>query len=192
MDIRPIPAEGRTLGGFDFLLLWAGVGISLAEIWAGRFSDAHGLWAGLAAIVLGHLIGNTLMALGGVIGSDQGIMSMVSIRPAFGVRGSNLAAVLNIIQLIGWAAVMLIIGGPGRRNAGPNAPAASWRPITSGVSLSDWLRWYGPILPAVQSGKCLQKVAVIGLLVLVVLMSWVSLNEFGQGLTAVKPNGCRS
>ena len=89
MDIQPIPAAGRTLGGFDFLLLWSGVGISLAEIWAGGFLTPMGLWAGLAAIVLGHLIGNTFMALGGVIGSDQGIMSMVSIRPAFGIRGTS-------------------------------------------------------------------------------------------------------
>ena len=29
MDIQPIPANKRTLGGFDYLLLWAGVGISL-------------------------------------------------------------------------------------------------------------------------------------------------------------------
>ena len=111
MDIRPVPASERNLGGRDFFLLWAGVAISLAEIWAGGFLAPMGFWAGLWAILLGHLIGNTLMALGGVIGSDHGIMSMVSIRPAFGIRGSNLAAVLNIVQLIGWAAIMLIIGG---------------------------------------------------------------------------------
>lgn len=186
MDIRPIPAAGRTLGGFDFLLLWAGVGISLAEIWAGGFLTPMGLWYGLAAIVLGHIIGNTFMALGGVIGSDQGIMSMVSIRPAFGIRGSNLAAVLNIIQLIGWATVMLIIGGRagamlGQSTGGVLASNHFWV-IAIGLVTLVWAHFTGGSI-----WKVLQKVAVIGLFVLVVLMSWVSLNKFGQGSLAVAP-----
>ena len=111
MDIKPIPASERNLNGFDYFLLWAGVAISLAEIWAGGFLAPMGFWAGFWAIILGHMIGNTFMALGGVIGSQYGIISMVSVRPAFGIRGSNLPAVLNIIQLIGWASIMLIIGG---------------------------------------------------------------------------------
>jgi purine-cytosine permease-like protein len=36
---------------------------------------------------------------------------MVSVRPSFGIRGSYWAAFLNIIQLIGWTAVMLIVCG---------------------------------------------------------------------------------
>ena len=185
-DIRPIPATGRTLGGLDFFLLWAGVGISLAEIWAGGFLTPMGLWAGLAAIVLGHVIGNTFMALGGVIGSDQGIMSMVSIRPAFGIRGSNLAAVLNIIQLIGWAAVMLIIGGRagamlGRSMGGLMASNHFWI-VAIGLVTLVWAHFTGGSI-----WKILQKVAVIGLLVLVLVMSWVSLGEFGRGAMAVQP-----
>ena len=111
MNIQPIGAGERSLGGLDYFLLWAWVSISLAEIWAGGFLAPMGFWMGILAILLGHIIGNTFMALGGVIGSEHGIMSMVSVRPSFGIRGSNLAAVLNIIQLIGWASIMLIIGG---------------------------------------------------------------------------------
>jgi putative hydroxymethylpyrimidine transporter CytX len=186
MDIRPIPAAGRTLGGFDYLLLWAGVGISLAEIWAGGFLTPMGLWAGLAAIVIGHLIGNTFMALGGVIGSDQGIMSMVSIRPAFGIRGSNLAAVLNIIQLIGWAAVMLIIGGRagamlGQPVGGVLASNHFWI-IAIGLVTLIWAHFTGGGI-----WKILQKIAVIGLFVVVVLMSWAALSKFGQASLAVPP-----
>ena len=186
MDIKPLPAAGRTLGGLDFFLLWAGVGISLAEIWAGGFLTPMGLWAGVVAILLGHVIGNTFMTLGGVIGSDHGIMAMVSVRPAFGIRGSNLAAVLNIIQLIGWAAVMLIIGG--RAGAMLGSPAGGilassrfWI-VAIGLGTLIWAHFTGGAI-----WKVLQKVAVIGLLVIVVLMSWVSLREFSQGLTAATP-----
>jgi putative hydroxymethylpyrimidine transporter CytX len=173
MDIRPVPEAERNLGGKDFFLLWAGVAISLAEIWAGGFLAPMGFWPGLWAIVLGHLIGNTLMALGGVIGSEHGLMSMVSVRPAFGIRGSNLAAVLNIIQLIGWAAIMLIIGG--------RAGAALGKPL-GGIPAMDafWvvLIGFGTLLWALWTGKrvwkILQTLSVIALLLVIVLMTWVA------------------
>jgi len=182
MDIRPVPAPERNLRGIDFFLLWAGVAISLAEIWAGGFLAPLGFWSGLWAILLGHLIGNTLMALGGVIGSDHGIMSMVSIRPAFGIRGSNLAAVLNIVQLIGWAAIMLIIGG--------RAGAALGKPI-GGLLATDafWvvLIGFGTLLWALWTGKTvwklLQSVSVVALVVVLLMMTWVAFT----GLSANRP-----
>ena len=173
MDIRPGPASERNLGGVDFFLLWAGVAISLAEIWAGGFLAPMGFWPGLWAILLGHLIGNTLMALGGVIGSDHGIMSMVSIRPAFGIRGSNLAAVLNIVQLIGWAAIMLIIGGRagaslGRPLGGLLATDAFWI-VTIGIGTLLWALWTGKTV-----WKVLQHISVIALLLVIAAMTWVA------------------
>jgi putative hydroxymethylpyrimidine transporter CytX len=173
MDIRPVPLAERNLAGRDFFLLWAGVAISLAEIWAGGFLAPMGFWAGLWAILLGHLIGNTLMALGGVIGSDHGIMSMVSIRPAFGIRGSNLAAVLNIIQLIGWAAIMLIIGGRagaalGKTVGGILASDSLWV-VLIGVGTLLWAFWTGKTV-----WKILQTVSVAALLLVIAMMTWVA------------------
>jgi nucleobase:cation symporter-1, NCS1 family len=185
MDIRPVPASERNLGGMDFFLLWAGVAISLAEIWAGGFLAPMGFWPGLWAIVLGHLIGNTLMALAGVIGSDHGIMSMVSIRPAFGIRGSNLAAVLNILQLIGWAAIMLIIGGRagaamGRPLGGVFASDAFWV-ITIGIGTLLWALWTGRTV-----WKFLQNLSVFALLLVIVMMTWVA---FGGLHVKPQPGG---
>ena len=173
MDIRPVPASERNLAGRDFFLLWAGVAISLAEIWAGGFLAPMGFWCGLWAILLGHLIGNTLMALGGVIGSDHGIMSMVSVRPAFGLRGSNLAAVLNIIQLIGWAAIMLIIGGRagaalGKPVGGILASDSFWV-VLIGVGTLLWAFWTGKTV-----WKILQTVSVAALLLVIAMMTWVA------------------
>jgi NCS1 family nucleobase:cation symporter-1 len=185
MDIQPVSGHERNLNGLDFFLLWAGVAISLAEIWAGGFLAPMGFWLGIAAIVLGHIIGNTFMALGGIIGSEHGIMSMVSVRPSFGIRGSNLAAVLNIIQLIGWASIMLIIGG--------RAGAMLGKPI--GGLLASQSLWIigiglGTLLWAQVTGKSiwrvLQKLTVIGLLLLMVLMSGVSVKEFGSGVFDIK------
>lgn len=186
MDIRPVGASERTLGGWDFFLLWAGVAISLAEIWAGGFLVPMGFWLGFWAIILGHVIGNTLMALGGVIGSNHGIMAMVSVRPSFGIRGSNLAAVLNIIQLIGWASIMLIIGGRagamlGEGMGGIWASSRFWI-VLIGMGTLIWALYTGKSV-----WKIMQTAAVIALLLVIVLMSWVSYREFGSGMLAERP-----
>lgn len=109
--IHPVPKEERNLKGLDFFLLWSGAAISLAEIWAGSLLVPLGLSLGVWILVIGHLIGNTPLALGGWIGSRWGIPSMVAVRPSFGIRGSYFAAGLNVLQLIGWTAVMLIVCG---------------------------------------------------------------------------------
>jgi NCS1 family nucleobase:cation symporter-1 len=186
MDIRPVNAKDRNLSGPDFFLLWAGVAISLAEIWAGGFLAPMGLWLGIGAIVLGHIIGNTFMALGGIIGSQHGIMSMVSVRPSFGIRGSNLAAILNIVQLIGWASIMLIIGGRagamlGKPLGGILASSSLWI-IAIGLGTLIWAQMTGKSI-----WRVMQKLTVIGLLLLMVLMSGVSLKEFGSGVLNLKP-----
>ena len=186
MDIQPVSDHERNLNGLDFFLLWAGVAISLAEIWAGGFLAPMGFWLGIGAIVLGHIIGNTFMALGGIIGSEHGIMSMVSVRPSFGIRGSSLAAVLNIIQLIGWASIMLIIGGRagamlGKPMGGILASKSLWI-IAIGLGTLLWAQVTGkPIW------RVLQKLTVIGLLLLMVLMSGVSVKEFGSGVFDIRP-----
>lgn len=108
--IRPVEKSARYLSEVDFFLIWAGAAISLAEVLAGGILLTLGFAAAMLAILFGHLIGNTPLALGQVIGSEQGIPSMVSLRPSFGIRGSYLASVLNIIQLAGWTAIMIIIG----------------------------------------------------------------------------------
>jgi len=186
MNIQPINANERNLNGPDYFLLWAGVAISLAEIWAGGFLAPMGIWLGVAAIVLGHVIGNTFMALGGIIGSQHGIMSMVSVRPSFGIRGSNLAAVLNIIQLIGWASIMLIIGGRagamlGKSMGGILASNNLWI-IAIGLGTLVWAHYTGKSI-----WRVMQKLTVIGLLLVILLMSGVSVKEFGSGIFGIKP-----
>jgi len=106
VSISPV---NRNLTGLDFFLLWSGAAISMAEIWAGGMLVALGFWGGVLAILIGHIVGNIPLSLGGVIGSEWGISSMFSIRAAFGRIGSYLASFFNIVQLLGWTAIMIII-----------------------------------------------------------------------------------
>jgi putative hydroxymethylpyrimidine transporter CytX len=175
--IQPIPKEERNLRGWDFFLLWAGAAVSLAEIWAGGLIVPLGLGLGLLAILLGHLIGNTPFALGGLIGGRWGIPTMVSVRPSFGIKGSYFAAALNVIQLIGWTAVMLIVCG-GAADAISKFYGFSnihlWI-ILSGVITTLWA------LLGHRIWKWLERISVVALLVLCLAMTYLVFAEYGWG-----------
>ena len=175
MGIEPVPKEERNLKGADFFLLWAGAAVSLAEIWAGGLMVPLGLGLGIWAILLGHLIGNTPFALGGLIGSRWGIPTMVAVRPSFGIRGSYFAAALNVIQLIGWTAVMLIVCG-GAADAiskfyGFSNPTL-WI-ILAGVITTVWA------FVGHKVWKWLERISVFALLLLCVAMTYVLFQQYG-------------
>ena len=176
--IEPTPKEQRNLGGWDFFLLWSGAAVSLAEIWAGGLIVPLGLSLGLWAILLGHLIGNTPFALGGLIGSRWGIPTMVSIRPSFGIRGSYFAAGLNVLQLIGWTAVMLIICGQAAnaisKHYGFSNPTL-WI-VLSGTITTLWA------LVGHRFWKYLQRISVFVLLILCMVMTYIVFLEYGWSM----------
>ncbi|MBW2093167.1 MAG: putative hydroxymethylpyrimidine transporter CytX, partial [Deltaproteobacteria bacterium] len=183
---EPVPENQRTLHGFDFFLLWTGAAVSLAEIWAGGILVPLGYVTGLVVILLGHVIGNTPMALGGLIGSRWGIPTMVSTRPAFGVRGSYIPALLNIFQLIGWTAVMVWIGGQA---------AATFTKDSSFFTPKFWILILGAVttlwaLVGYRFWKWLHRIAISTLVVLCVVMTYIVFKEYGiSSLLEAKATG---
>lgn len=91
-------------------LLWLGAAVSIAEIMTGTLIAPLGFGKGILAIVLGHAVGCMLLFFAGLIGADSKTSAMESVRFSFGKQGSVFFSVLNVLQLIGWTAVM-IIGG---------------------------------------------------------------------------------
>ena len=169
----PVAGHERNLKERDFFLLWAGAAISLSEIWAGGLLVSFGLLAGLGLILLGHVIGNTPMALGGLIGSRHGVPAIVGTRAALGNRGSMLPAVLNIVQLVGWTAVMLWIGG--QAAAGLAGGAGSARGWIAGLGVLTTL-W---ALAGNRYWRLLQQIGVVLLLLLSVVMTGLALKTYG-------------
>ncbi|MCL6557686.1 MAG: putative hydroxymethylpyrimidine transporter CytX [Firmicutes bacterium] len=90
-------------------LLWFGAAVSMAEIMTGALYAPMGFKSGMAAILLGHVLGNTFLILAGWIGFRERAGSMESTRYAFGIYGSYMFSALNILQLLGWTAVMIIV-----------------------------------------------------------------------------------
>ncbi|TEB05237.1 cytosine permease [Pelotomaculum schinkii] len=97
-----------TLGGLNQFALWFGAAVSLAEIMTGSLIAPLGIKEGIAVILAGHLIGTLILALVGVIGFREKSPSLKSSRLSLGRYGSYIISVFNIIQLVGWTAIMLI------------------------------------------------------------------------------------
>jgi nucleobase:cation symporter-1, NCS1 family len=183
--INPVRADDRNLGGMDFLLLWAGAAVSLAEIWAGGLLVPLGITAGILAVLLGHVIGNTPLALGGIIGARTGLPSMVCVRPSFGVRGSYFATVLNLVQLVGWTGVMLWIGGQAAQAVRP-FPEAGFRGwvLVAGIVTTLWA------VLGRRFWKWVQRIAVTALLFLCFVMTYLLFSQYGwDQLTKISSKG---
>ena len=91
-------------------LIWFGAAVSIAEILTGTLLAPLGLAKGLAAILLGHLIGCTMFFFAGLIGGQTERSAMETVKLSFGQKGSLLFSSLNVLQLMGWTAVMIVSG----------------------------------------------------------------------------------
>lgn len=91
-------------------LIWFGAGVSIAEILTGTYLAPLGFGRGLAAIITGHVIGCTLLFLAGLIGAYTKRSSMETVKMSFGQQGSLLFSILNVLQLVGWTAIMIYDG----------------------------------------------------------------------------------
>ena len=98
----------NTLNFKNYLFLWFGAAVSIAEIITGGLLAPLGFQSGMIAIIIGHLVGTVLLVLAGLIGAQERIPALVSTRISFGTYGSYLFSVLNVLQLVGWTAVMII------------------------------------------------------------------------------------
>lgn len=95
---------------FENGLIWFGAAVSLAEILTGTYFAPLGFGKGLLAIVLGHVIGCAMLFFAGVIGGQPRRSAMDTTKISFGQKGCILFALLNVLQLVGWTAIMIYDG----------------------------------------------------------------------------------
>lgn len=95
---------------FENGLIWFGAGVSLAEILTGTYLAPLGFSKGIAAILLGHLIGCIMLFLSGAIGGSVRLSAMESVKMSFGRLGGLFFSALNVLQLVGWTAIMIYDG----------------------------------------------------------------------------------
>ena len=159
-------------------LIWFGAGVSLAEILTGTSFAPLGFARGFAAIVTGHAIGCALFFLAGLIGGRSGRSAMETVKMSFGQKGGLLFAALNVLQLVGWTAIMIYDGALA---AGGIFSAGHWVwcLVTGGLILV----W---ILVGVTNLGWINQVSMTALFVLTVVLCWVI---FGSGAPAGRELG---
>ena len=152
-------------------LIWFGAGVSIAEILTGTYFSTLGFGRGMAAILLGHLIGGALMFAAGMIGAREEKSAMETVKMSFGQKGSILFSSLNVLQLVGWTAIM-IYDGALAANGIFSAGTWVWALIIGGLILV-WI-----LIGLTNLGK-VNTVAMAGLLVLSIILFGVIF--FGNG-----------
>ena len=150
---------------FENGLIWFGAGVSIAEILTGTYFAPLGFGKGVLAILIGHIIGCGLLFLAGLIGGRVRKSAMETVKMSFGQKGSLLFAGLNILQLVGWTAIMIYDGSLA---AAEVVHTASWVwPLVIGGLIIVW------IMIGLQSLGKINSVAMVALFGLTVVLCWV-------------------
>lgn len=102
--------EEKRTSVFENGLIWFGAAVSIAEILTGTYFAPLGFTKGLLAIIIGHIIGCAMLFFAGLIGGKVRKSAMETAKMSFGSKGALFFSVLNIIQLVGWTAIMIYDG----------------------------------------------------------------------------------
>ncbi len=162
---------------FENGLIWFGAGVSIAEILTGTYFAPLGFFRGIFAIIIGHIIGCIMLFLAGLIGGKVRKSSMDTVKMSFGSKGALLFALLNILQLIGWTAIM-IYDGALAANSILGIGNWVWCIIIGGL-IALWI-----IIGIKNLGK-VNTVAMTALFILTIILSFII---FGKG-TALSISG---
>jgi putative hydroxymethylpyrimidine transporter CytX len=151
---------------FANVLIWFGAAVSIAEILTGTFIAPLGFGKGIAAILLGHVIGCVLLYLAGMIGAQSERSAMETVKISFGKKGSVLFSSLNVLQLVGWTAVMIAAGATAANSILRMGGDWVWSLII-GVLIIVW------IMIGLKSLGKINAIAMSGLFILTIAMSMI-------------------
>ena len=155
----------KRTSNFQNGLIWFGAGVSIAEILTGTAFAPLGMGKGFMAILVGHVIGCILLFLAGYIGGRTRLSAMETVKMSFGSKGGMLFAFLNVLQLVGWTAIM-IYDGALASNGILNTGHWLWA-LVIGALIIVW------ILIGITNLGLINKIAMAALFLLTVVLCWV-------------------
>ena len=154
---------------FENGLIWFGAAISIAEIMTGTYLAPLGFIRGLTAVLLGHIIGSLMLFLSGFIGGKTRKSSMETVKMSFGFKGALFFATVNVVQLVGWTAIM-IYDGSVAANTVFNIGGSVWC-VVIGIFIVLWL---------LIGIKNLGKVNTVAMIMLFILTVFLGVIVFGK------------
>lgn len=120
--------------------LWFAASVSLAELATGGLLSGAGLWRGMAASLAGHAAGAMLFFGAALLSFKKGKKAIAVCEDCYGVVGPRLFGAINVAQLVGWTAVMILAGARSLESAVPGlVPGGelAWR-IALGALIVTW------------------------------------------------------
>lgn len=163
--------EEKRTSVFENSLIWFGAAVSIAEIVTGTYFAPLGFGKGLLAVLLGHVIGCIMLFLAGLIGGKVRKSAMETVKMSFGQKGALLFTALNVLQLVGWTAIMIYDGALA---VGGIFPVADWIwCLVIGALIIVW------ILVGIKNLGKINVVAIGALFVLTILLSFIIFGEGG-------------
>ncbi len=154
----------------------------------GFVAELVGAVQGIVCLIAGNLIGIfiTTMALG--LGCQRyGIEQMDCCKPAFGLRGIRIPLLFYLINMLGWAGLLLVMFGNGIRNI---LEALGYQPgnwiVGAGVALGLGLS-YLVVTRGVHLLSLSNSIIAPGVGILVVFMLYILIHDYGWDVIAAAP-----
>src|SRR5215471_1437555 len=112
-DLAPTSAAQRTWRLRDMAALWIAMAACVPTymLASSLIDEGMNWWQAVLTIVLANLIVLVPVILNGHAGTKYGIPFPVYCRPAFGLRGANVPALLRALVACGWFGIQTWIGG---------------------------------------------------------------------------------
>ncbi len=185
-DLAAIPPESRAWSTYNYAALWVAMSVNIPTYMLASGMIAGGMnWKqAIFTVFLGNVLVLVPMLLNAHAGAKYGIPFPVFARSAFGVLGSNVAAILRALVACGWFGIQTWIGGEAI-NAMAVALFPAWKDFALGVPICFaffWLLNVTVILRGIKTIRFLQGISAPFLLVIgVALLLWARVHAGGFG-----------
>ncbi|HEV2233171.1 MAG TPA: cytosine permease, partial [Terriglobia bacterium] len=156
-DLAAIPPENRTWSTYNYAALWVAMSVNIPTYMLASGMIAGGMdWKqAIFTVFLGNVLVLIPMLLNAHAGARYGIPFPVFARSAFGVLGSNVAAILRALVACGWFGIQTWIGGEAI-NAMIVALAPGWKNFALGVPVCFGFFWLLNVLVILRGIKTIR------------------------------------
>lgn len=107
--VPAIPMAARHMSYWDMFATWVGANANNGTWYIGGVIAACGFLTASTTLIISGIVSYLLLAAASYMGYKTGLTAMTLTRASFGLRGSLLPSVINLVQFIGWAAVNTFI-----------------------------------------------------------------------------------
>lgn len=192
-DLAAVFPQNRSWSAYNYAALWVAMSVNIPTYMLASGMIAGGMnWKqAVFTVFLGNVLVLIPMLLNAHAGAAYGIPFPVFARSAFGVLGSNVAAILRALVACGWFGIQTWIGGEAI-NAMIVALTPGWKHFPFGVPVCFaffWLLNVLVILKGIRTIRSLQGVSAPFLLVIgAALLLWARARAGGFGPMLATPS----